>query len=40
MDFGFGAIIKLVFILLPFAILGIWKAIEVIIWIINHIHIY
>ncbi len=34
-DFGLGRFFKLFFILIPFAILGMWKLIEIIIFIFD-----
>jgi len=36
---GFGTLVKLFLFAIPFSILGVWKLVEVIIWLFQHINI-
>lgn len=37
MDFGFGNLFKLVWLMIPLSLLGIWKLIEIIVWLFSHV---
>ncbi len=36
-DYGLGNVFRLLFIALPFAVLGAWKLVEILVWIIQHV---
>ena len=38
-DYGIGGLFTLLFTAIPFAILGVWKLIDIIIWVLKNINI-
>ena len=38
-DYGIGGLFKLLFTVIPFAILGVWKLIDIIVWIIKNVNV-
>jgi uncharacterized membrane protein len=38
-QFGIGGLVRLFFIMIPFTVLGLWKLVDIIVWVLVHVRI-